>query len=95
MNTILSLYFNPVDKIFTKDYNGKDFFEIVDPVYIPKTGDKVYFETADYFSDAAIAEKIDKLMNHDGFKVNVWRVDYEATKTIISGSLTSCENFEG
>ncbi len=94
MDTILRLYFNPVDKIFPTAYKGNDFFEIADPAYIPRTGDKVYFETADYFSDEAIADKIDELMDHDGFKAKVWRVDCQATKTIISGSLTSSEKFE-
>lgn len=95
MDTILRLYFNPVDRVFPNTYEGKDHFELTDPVYIPKNGDKVYFETASYFSDTAIVEKIDALMDHDGLKVRVWRVDYQATKTIISGSLTSSEKFEG
>lgn len=89
MDTILRLYFDPVDKIFPGAYKGVDFFEIAGPVYIPKTGDKVYFEAATYFKDAAVADKIGELMDHEGFKVKIWRVDYQATITIISGSLTS------
>jgi hypothetical protein len=94
METILRLYFSPLDKIFPGTYQGVDFFEIANPIYIPKTGDKVYFDAATYFKDAAVADKIGELMDYDGFKVKIWRVDYEATATIISGSLTSTANFE-
>jgi hypothetical protein len=94
MDTILRMYFNPADKLFPRQYKGQDFFEIANPVYIPKTGDKVYFEAATFINDTGISDKIEELMDYDGFKVKVWRVDYQSTRTVISGSLTSTENFE-
>jgi len=94
MDTILRLYFNPVDNIFPKDYKGKDFFEIVNPAYIPKTGNKVYFDAASYINDTTISDKTGELMDYDGFKVKIWRVDYQLKRTVISGSLTSTANFK-
>jgi len=94
MNTILRLYFNPVDKIFPDEYRGTAFIDITDPAYIPKTGDAVYFEAATYIKDVVIADKIDEIMDHDGFKVSIWRVDYQAKITMISGLLTSGANFK-
>ena len=77
----------------TQHTKGVDFFEIANSVHVPKTDDKVYFEALTYFKDGAIADKIGELMDYDGFKVKVWRVDYQSTMTIISGSLTSIANF--
>jgi|GEM_PF-6545624 len=93
MKTTLRLFFNPVDNIFPKDYRGPDFFDIIDPAYIPNNGTKVYFDTVQFTSDLLIANKINDFMDNDGLQLSIWRVDYQADQTIISGSLTSSGNY--
>jgi hypothetical protein len=94
MGTILRLHFNPADNIFPAEYQGNEFIDITDPVYIPKNGDAVYFEAAAFINDVAIADKLVELMDYEGLKVNIWRVDYQSTGTVISGLLTSTANFK-
>ena len=91
MKTILRLYFNPADHIFPEDYRGADFFDIVDPVYIPTNGTKVYFDAANYISDPTVSNRIIELMDREGLLLSIWRVQYDTNETIICGSLSSIE----
>jgi len=93
MDTILRLHFSSVDNIYSDEECATKFFDIADPGYIPQTGDRMYFKTEDFISDPVIADKIDEVMDHNGFKAKVWRIDYQLAVTVVSVILTSTEKF--